>query len=89
MAFDSPTYEIEPDPAGGDLFCGRPVFKNGVRIPPELGIVSGIAGQNQAKLKVAESVLEWLQSELKRRQATFDSLWSAATSPQSTTTGVE
>ncbi|KID80009.1 uncharacterized protein G6M90_00g013750 [Metarhizium brunneum] len=85
LALGSPTYKIEPDPAGDSLFCGRPVFKNDMRIPPDLGIVSGIAGESQARLKVAESVLEWLQAELQRRQDTFESLWSAANSPKPAT----
>ncbi|KAH0596297.1 hypothetical protein MHUMG1_06158 [Metarhizium humberi] len=85
LALGSPTYKIEPDPAGDNLFCGRPVFKNDMRIPPDLGIVSGIASESQARLKVAESVLEWLQAELQRRQDTFESLWSAANSPKPAT----
>ncbi|KHN96229.1 uncharacterized protein MAM_05815 [Metarhizium album ARSEF 1941] len=78
LALDSPRYKIEPDPAGGGLFRGRPVFRNDVRIPPALGVVTGIADQDQARLKVAEGVLDWLQAELQRRQDTFESLWSSA-----------
>ncbi|KAG8416734.1 hypothetical protein J3458_007296 [Metarhizium acridum] len=89
LALGSPTYKIEPDPAGHDVFCGRPVFKNDLRIPPDLGIVSGIAGEGQAKLKVAESVREWLQAELQRRQDTFESLWSTASSPKPATPNVQ
>lgn len=75
-------YSIEPDPQGGNLFCGRPVFKNAARVPSGLGVVSGVEGHMQTKQKVAEAVLGWLQSELQKRQDTFESLWSVASSPK-------
>lgn len=75
LGVDSPSYRIEPDPAGGDYFCGRPIFKNGGRVPPDLGFVSGVAGLAQAKLRVAEEVLAWAEAELQRRQDIYQSLW--------------
>ncbi|GAB0136683.1 hypothetical protein EsDP_00004976, partial [Epichloe bromicola] len=74
LGVDSPSYRIEPDPAGGDYFCGRPIFKNGGRVPPDLGFVSGVAGLAQAKLRVAEEVLAWAEAELQRRQDIYQSL---------------
>lgn len=82
LALDNPTYRIEPDPVGENMFRGQPVFKNALRVPSDLGVVSGIVGQSQAKLKMAESVLAWLKGELQRRQDTFQNLWSAANSPK-------
>ncbi|OAA43071.1 hypothetical protein NOR_04438 [Metarhizium rileyi] len=81
LGIDTPAYRVEPDPAGVDLFSGQPVFKNAMRVPPEVGVVSGIAGQNEARLRVAESVLDWLQAELQRRQETFERLWSSESLP--------
>ncbi|QPH01869.1 hypothetical protein C2857_006072 [Epichloe festucae Fl1] len=75
LGVDSPSYKIEPDPAGGDYFSGRPIFKNGGRVPPDLGFVSGVAGLAQAKLRVAEEVLAWAETELQRRQDIYQSLW--------------
>ncbi|KAG5922786.1 hypothetical protein E4U42_005264 [Claviceps africana] len=78
LGIDSPTYRIEPDPAGGDLFCGQPVFKNGGRIPHDLGFVSGVAGRAEAKRRIAEQVLAWAESEMQRRQSLYESLWGEA-----------
>ncbi|KAG5916759.1 hypothetical protein E4U53_004273, partial [Claviceps sorghi] len=80
LGIDSPIYRVEPDPAGGDLFCGRPVFKNGGRIPHDLGFVSGVPGQAQAKKRVADEVLAWAEGELQRRQDLYKSLWGGGDS---------
>ncbi|KAG5941379.1 hypothetical protein E4U60_007914 [Claviceps pazoutovae] len=78
MGIDSPSYKIEPDPAGGDTFCGRPIFRNGGRVPLELGMVKGAESPSQAKMRVAEEVLTWLDEEMQRRQAVFQNIWSKA-----------
>ncbi|KAG6013163.1 hypothetical protein E4U43_007463 [Claviceps pusilla] len=79
LGIDSPVYRVEPDPAGGNLFCGRPVFKNGGHVPFNLGFVSGVEGEAQAKRRVAEEVLAWAEGELRRRHDIFKSLWGEAT----------
>ncbi|KAG5981298.1 hypothetical protein E4U55_003094 [Claviceps digitariae] len=79
LGIDSPVYRVEPDPAGGGLFCGRPIFKNGGRMPFDLGFVNGVEGQAQAKRRIAEKVLAWAEEELQRRQDIFQTLWGAAT----------
>jgi hypothetical protein len=84
---DSPSYKIEPDPAGEGLYCGRPVFKNRLHIPPDLAVVSGVSGQREAKLMVAERVVAWLQGELQRRQDIFNGLWASTTPPKAETPG--
>ena len=71
-------YRIEPDPAGGNLFCGRPVFKNGGRVPLDLGVVSGVEGQKETKQRMAEILLPWLQRELQKRQDVYQSLWASS-----------
>ncbi|KAG6004755.1 hypothetical protein E4U21_000785 [Claviceps maximensis] len=85
LGIDSPNYSIEPDQAGADLFCGRPVFKNGGRVPINLGCVSGVKGQAQAKMRIAEEVLAWAEAELQRRQDIFQNLWGEATLQDTTT----
>lgn len=60
------------------------MFKNAARVPAGLGVVSGVEGQVHTKQKIGEAVLEWLEGELQRRQDTFESLWSVASSPKGT-----
>jgi len=79
LGMDSPVYRVEPDPAGRDLFCGRPVFKNGGRVPFNLGFVTGVEGQAQTKRRIAEELLAWAEGELQRRQDIFQNLWGEAT----------
>ncbi|KAG6022855.1 hypothetical protein E4U41_002145 [Claviceps citrina] len=85
LGIDSPSYRVWPDPAGADLFCGRPVFKNGGHVPADLGVVSGVeGGQAQAKVRIAEKVLAWAEAELRKRQEIFHSLWGSAAALEGT-----
>lgn len=82
LGLDSPSYKIDQDPERPDMFCGRPIFKNGGRVPSQLGVVTGVAGSKHAKQQVAELVLVWLQTELQKRQDVYESLWSAPATPK-------
>ena len=64
-ASDIPSYRVEPDEGMPNFFSGRPVFKNGRLVPPDLGVVSGVLGQRPAKRQMAEEVLDWLQGQSK------------------------
>ncbi|GAO13255.1 uncharacterized protein UV8b_03670 [Ustilaginoidea virens] len=80
LGIDNPAYRIEPDPTGSGLFCGRPVFQNGGRIPSQVGVVSGIASETLAKQRIAELVLAWGEEEFQKRQRLlFKTLWGPAT----------
>ena len=75
LGIDSPNYRIDPDEDMPNYFSGRPVFKSGL-MPPDLGVVSGVLGKRQAKMQIAEKVLEWLQKEQEGRHTTFNSLFA-------------
>ncbi|PNY27691.1 Uncharacterized protein TCAP_02384, partial [Tolypocladium capitatum] len=76
LGIDSPSYRIEPDDEMPNFFGGRPVFQHGGRVPPDLGVVSGVLGKRQAKIQMAEKVLEWLQGEQRSRTEIINSLWA-------------
>ncbi|KAL6924820.1 hypothetical protein ACHAP8_000818 [Fusarium lateritium] len=63
MDFGSPEYLIQRAEVGDDIWNGRPIFKNDGKIPPEMGVVTGIAGRQQTEDMVAKRTLEWLQNE--------------------------
>lgn len=77
LGLETPSYEVHPDPLGEDYFRGRPVFKVGSpRVPPDVGVVSGIRGQAATRLRVAEHLLSWLRAEQQRREEVdFQSMW--------------
>jgi hypothetical protein len=67
MDFGSPEYLIQRAEDGSDIWNGRPIFKNDGKIPPEMGVVTGIAGRQQTEDMVAKRTLEWLQNERRIR----------------------
>ncbi|KAI6766584.1 hypothetical protein HG531_011806 [Fusarium graminearum] len=66
MDFGVPEYLIRPAEEGSDLWNGRPIFRNDGTIPPEMGVVTGIAGRQQAEDLVVKKTLEWLQEEKRK-----------------------
>ncbi|POR34029.1 Uncharacterized protein TPAR_05694 [Tolypocladium paradoxum] len=76
LGLESPCFRIEPDDGMPNFFSGRPVFQRGGRIPPDLGVVSGVLGKRQARMQMAEKVLEWLQEEERNREDIVNSLWT-------------
>lgn len=58
---------IEEEPDRLCFFRGRPIFRNGGQIPPDVGVVSMVLGRRQAKEQVAEAVLRWLTEEMRYR----------------------
>ncbi|PHH85993.1 hypothetical protein CDD83_10888 [Cordyceps sp. RAO-2017] len=57
-----------------NFFRGRPVFSNAGFAPPALGLVAGVLGKRQAKMQIADQVLQWLEAEAKRKDDIFRSL---------------
>ncbi|KAH6963866.1 hypothetical protein DER45DRAFT_610201 [Fusarium avenaceum] len=79
LGFGIPEYYIEQSTSvddDGETWMGRPVFRNDGRIPEGMGVVTGIAGRQQAEDLVAEKVLEWLQKEEKLREEQAASIGS-------------
>ncbi|RGP80643.1 hypothetical protein FLONG3_1247 [Fusarium longipes] len=71
MNFGIPEYYIYPAEEGDDIWNGRPIFKNDGKIPPDMGVVTGIAGRQQAEELVAKKTLEWLEGEKRRKYAQY------------------
>lgn len=69
LSYGPVTYEVGPDPKAPGCYAGKPVFKNGGRIPPDLGHVEGALSKTLAKELIAEDVLKFLNSVLEQRQA--------------------
>ncbi|GKT97924.1 hypothetical protein FLAG1_00074 [Fusarium langsethiae] len=67
MDFGIPEYLIQRAEEGSDLWNGRPIFKNDIQIPSDMGVVTGIAGRQQTEDLVAKKALEWLQNEQRSR----------------------
>ncbi|UNI14341.1 hypothetical protein JDV02_000978 [Purpureocillium takamizusanense] len=79
LGLDAPAYRIEPDPHMPNFFDGRAVFRSGGRTPPGgVGAVTAVLGKKQARVQVAEGVLEWLRGEQRARDAMVQSLWGPA-----------
>lgn len=79
LGFGIPEYYIEQSTSvddDGETWMGRPVFRNDGRIPEGMGVVTGIAGRQQAEDLVAEKVLKWLQKEEKLREEQAASIGS-------------
>ncbi|KAM4054711.1 hypothetical protein HRG_005534 [Hirsutella rhossiliensis] len=75
LNLSSPRYEVVPDSEMPGFFRGCPVFSPADMVPRDLGLVSGVLGKKQARLQVAEKVLEWLEAERRKRRDVFDSLY--------------
>ncbi|RFU79943.1 hypothetical protein TARUN_2287 [Trichoderma arundinaceum] len=82
LGIGCPQYEIGPDPDEPGAFAGRPVFKNGGRIPADMGHVKGARSKGLAKELMAEAVLKFLRLELKRRQGILGSFQSKDSSSE-------
>ncbi|KAK5990216.1 hypothetical protein PT974_08482 [Cladobotryum mycophilum] len=72
MGLVSPTYQVEEEAGKPGFFSGQPFFQNGGRYPPDLAIVSGVYGKRNAKLAIAQLVMEWLEEEKKLRDSVKD-----------------
>ncbi|KAL7798423.1 hypothetical protein V8C37DRAFT_367773 [Trichoderma ceciliae] len=73
LGIGCPKYDIGPDPDRPGCYAGRPIFKTGGRIPPDMGYVSGALSKGLAKELIAEEVLKFCNDELKRRQGIIGS----------------
>ncbi|KAJ6446405.1 ATP-dependent RNA helicase [Purpureocillium lavendulum] len=81
LGLDAPAYRLDPDPEMPNFFDGRAVFRSGGRTPPPgVGAVTAVLGKKQARLQIAEGVLEWLREEHRARDALVQSLWGTGPS---------
>jgi hypothetical protein len=78
LGLDQPVFRIEPDGDLPNFYRGWAEFRLGSRVPRDLGLVRGVLGKTEAKVRVAEKVHVWLQEEHQARKDTVDSVLSRA-----------
>ena len=70
-----PDIETEPDAVVGEgFFKGRAVFAPWAKVPEGLGNKNGILSKNECRVEIAQTVLEWMQQEMKQRQELAEAL---------------
>ena len=81
MEFGIPKYFVERDEEGEDAWKGRPMFRHDGRIPPDMGVVTGVKGRQQAEDLVAQKTLEWLEGEKKNRDMLYEQMIASVPRP--------
>lgn len=76
MDFGAFAFHMERENEENDVWKGRPIFKNDMVIPSDMGAVTGVAGRQQAEDLVAQKALEWLESEKRARMEAFEKIMS-------------
>lgn len=69
LGIAQPQYRLEQDPDRPNFFRGCAEFSVASRVPDGIAVVDNVLGKRQARIQIAEKVMDWMVREEATRQA--------------------